>query len=476
MERIYFDKQIFSYLFKGTDPVYQKFLNDLYSNKKNFLYCYSHGHLLDLKNDPSDIKYKELEFIETLVGDNYLSYHAANKTTSAYLAKPLEAFKDVEIEEEPFSLTNLFDNIDLSLTTPEENEKIALAKDALLNHKLDFGFLQSEVIAGEQNKILSKVLPFGNSSMTLVEWSEHLMDFLKLMQEDKSVYKELRIIADKYINNKKYPIDINDIDFNDDLKNSVLQKTFIEYVNGNLNPNGGKEITNYDFFINAYFTLDLLGISKEPSKSVKFRSLLNDGYHSYYGAFCDYVVSGDNGFLKKTKAMYKLLNIKTKVYHIEEFIEYFYLLSRTENDSKTFFDLLINDIQNGLVINSRQAITNDRFTTTIKPFHNYFGYFNMLENITENNRNYIFLSRKTENYSYFSFYREYQGVINKAVKLFGIDNNLKGEFEWEKEIDEINKKTWKGRTWNLGHITLIIEINSGTEKLSLLILFPETQK
>jgi hypothetical protein len=41
---------------------------------------------------------------------------------------------------------------------------------------------------------------------------------------------------------------------------------------------------------------------------------MNDGYHSYYGAFCDYVVSDDQGFLKKTKAMYKLLNIKNRGY------------------------------------------------------------------------------------------------------------------------------------------------------------------
>ena len=64
MERVYFDKQIFSHLFKGANPVYQNFLSDLYKNKNNFLYCYSHGHLLDLKNDKTDIKYKELEFIK----------------------------------------------------------------------------------------------------------------------------------------------------------------------------------------------------------------------------------------------------------------------------------------------------------------------------------------------------------------------------------------------------------------------------
>lgn len=79
MERIYFDKQIFSHLFKQENPVYQNLLIQLLADKHHFLFCYSHAHLLDLKNDKTDIKYKELEFIEQLVGDNYLSYHATEK-------------------------------------------------------------------------------------------------------------------------------------------------------------------------------------------------------------------------------------------------------------------------------------------------------------------------------------------------------------------------------------------------------------
>ncbi len=88
MERIYFDKQIFSHLFKGDKPVYQKLYKDLIKNKDQFIFCYSHGHLLDLKNDKTETKFSELDFIETIVDDNYLSYHATEKRTSCYLAKP----------------------------------------------------------------------------------------------------------------------------------------------------------------------------------------------------------------------------------------------------------------------------------------------------------------------------------------------------------------------------------------------------
>ena len=471
MERIYFDKQVFSFLFKNAKPTYKSFLNELYLNKSNFLFCYSHGHMLDLKNDKTDIKYKELEFMETLVKDNYLSYHALDKKTSCYLAEPLAAFKDVEEEpDNDISFNNLFDRIDLESLTEEQRQQIVKAKDVFTNQKLDFGFSSLEGLTDEIKKPLSKVLPIGVASMTLMEWMEHFMGTLKSLDEDKSVYKGLRNVVDQYLNNGKFTVDYESIDFNDDLKNSVLQKTFIEYVNSNLNPNGDKEITDFDFFVQAYFTLDILGISKEPSKNVKFRNVINDSYHSYYGAFCDYVVSEDQGFLKKTRALYKLLDIQTKVFHIDDFIRYFGLLAKSnEVNQNDFFDLLVNDLRKGIVINSKPSIRYDRYTTTIKPYHQYFGFFNRMDSMKEDNKDYIYLYRSTKNYSYFNFFREYEGVINKAIGIFGHDFEFNGEYKWPAENNEINKGTWRGRQWEFDNLTLLLDINKGTGKIGLLI-------
>lgn len=470
MERIYFDKQIFSHLFKGEKTLYQNFLKDLLDNKDSFLYCYSHGHLLDLKNDKTDIKYKELDFMESLVGDNYLSYHALDKRTSCYLVRPNEAFKDIDNEDEPFSFASIFEDIDLSYATPEEAEQLKNVTDILKNQKLDFGFLQNHEIPKELSETIGRFLPVGLNPMSMMEWTEHFMGMLKTMEEDKSAYKGLRNVVDKHINNGKFTIEYDNIDFNDELKNSVLQKSFIEYVNNNLNPNGDKTITDYDFYIQAYFTLDLLGISKDPAKKVKFKNVMNDGYHSYYGAFCDYVISDDEGFLKKTKTLYKLLGIETKVYHIDDFVSYFILLkSSLEKDSGTFFKLLINDIKNGLVLENKKSIKFNRDTTVIKPFHTYLGHFNRIESINEDNQNFILLHRKTKNYSYFSFFREYEGIINNAFKLFGYDKDLKGEFQWETEINEIIKGTWDGRFWDLDTMTILIEINKGINEICCLI-------
>jgi len=468
MVRIYFDKQIFSHLFKQEKSKYVKLLNKIRTQKAS-LFCYSHAHLLDLKNDKTDIKYSELKFIDSIVNDNYLSYHAIKKITSCYLARPLEAFADVERDSEEVNFSSIF-NFDTSELSIEDKEKIDSARKIFTDTKLNFNFPGLENVDSKITDPLSKLLPLGKKTMSLMQWGEHLMEMLKNMQEDKSVYKGLRNVTDKHLNNGKFTIDYDEINFNEDLKNSDLNKTFIEYVNSNLNPNGNKKISKYDFFTNAYFTLDLLGISKEPSKSVRFTNMLNDGIHSYYGAYCNCVVSDDAGFLKKTRVLYKLLEIDTKVMHIDDFINSFdFIVEKEEKDQNTFSELLINDINNGLIVDSYKSIDINRNTNTIKPFHNYFGFFNRIDIIQEESKNYLYFYRKTKNYSSFTFIREYELVVNNAIDIFGTDKYFKEKFEWEKEKNLIQSNKWYGRVWDFENYTLKIETNKGSGELSILI-------
>lgn len=468
MVRIYFDKQIFSHLFKQEKSQYIKLLDKIRAQKAS-LFCYSHAHLLDLKSDKTNIKYLELEFIDSIVNDNYLSYHAIEKKTSCYLARPLEAFADLEADSDEIDLSSIFD-FDTSHLSVAEKEKIETAKKFLTDIKLDFNFPELENLDSEITNPLSKLLPFGQKSMSLMQWSEHFMGMLKNMQEDKTVYKGLRNVTDKHFNNGKFTIDYDEINFNEDLKDSQLQKTFIEYVSSNLNPNGDKEISNYDFFTNAYFTLDLLGISKEPSKSVRFNNMINDGIHSYYGAYCDCVVSDDVGFLKKTRALYKLLEIDTKVIHVDDFINSFdFIVEKTEKDQVSFLELLMNDLKSGLIVDSYKSIDINRNTNTIKPVHSYLGFFNRIDNIQQDDKTYLYFYRKTKNYSNFTFIREYELVVNNAIAVFGADKNFREKFDWEKEKELIQSNEWYGRVWDFENFNLKIETNKGSGKLSVLI-------
>jgi len=469
MVRIYFDKQIFSHLFKQEKSQYIDLLNKI-KNHKTSLFCYSQAHLLDLKSDKTDIKYAELEFIETLVNDNYLHYHPVEKKTRCYLAKPLEAFKAEEEKTDDIDFSSILD-FDISELPLEDREKLDQAKTLLTDKFIDFRFVDTNSTDSKVLDIISKILPI-ESPMNFMEWGEHLMGMVKAMQDDKSYYKGLRNVTDKHFNNGKFVVDYDEIDFNEDLKDSDLQKSFIDIVRSNINPNGDKDISNYDFFTNAYVTLDLLGISKEPSKNVRFNNVLNDGIHSYYGAYCDCVISDDNGFLKKTRVLYKLLEIETKVYDAEEFIKSFNLvLDKEERSYQNFSNLLLNDLNNGLVINDFKSLKFDRHTLTIKPAHRYLGYFNRIDKIVEEGKDYLYFYRITKNFSDFRFLREYELVVNSAIRVFGIDQDSSGIFDLNIEKEEIVNDKWSGRFWDFNDFTIKIEFRNDFKELSMLMAF-----
>ncbi len=477
MVRIYFDKQVFSDLFKQEKEEYIKLLDNIKSQKSS-LFCYSHAHLLDLKNDKTDIKYEELKFIETIVVDNYLSYHALDKYTTCYLVKPIEAFKDIEEEPGLGDVDTLFD-LFLDDLPQESIKAIEQVEDLLKNLEFDFHPSMTELPEGanketiEAYKTIEKLFPKDADSYSLMDFMKHFAGMLSKMHKDKSIYRNFRNASYKSFNDGKFVVDYDEIDFNEDLKNSQLQKTFIEFVNNSINPNEDKEVSKYDFYVNAYLNLDLLGISKE--KSVVINNMLNDSLHSYYGAYCDCVVSRDSGFIKKTRVLYKLLKIDAKVIHIDDFIKTFnFVVQKEEKSVDAFSDLLINDIENALIIDSYKSLDKSRETTTLKPVHNYLGFFNRIDKIRENGKDFLYFYRRTDNYSNFTFIREYELVVNNAVNIFGTDQFFRKEFDWEKDKKSMTLGKWEGREWDFNNFTLRIETNPGTNELSMLMSFRKT--
>lgn len=465
--RIYFDKQIYSNLFKKKDEKYSTLLKKI--EQRNFLICYSHALLLDLKNDKTDFKYKELDFIETLVDDNYISYHALDKVTSAYLAKPREAFNDIESESTDIDFEEIF-NFDTDDLPESQKNLINSAKEVIFNTNFDLNFIDKDSFPKEGKELFMKLFPKVQDSLNLKDAMNYFIDFINVLNEDKSAYKGLRKLSDGYINNEKFKINYDEIDFNKELKNSALKKTFLEHIEQTVNPTGEKAVSKYDFYTNSYLNLDILGISKESSKNVRFRNLMNDAFHSYYGAYCDYVVSEDIGFLKKTRVLYNLFNISTKVMHSDEFIEnYDNLFPELPSSSVIFFDKITANIEHWKldeyfsVVDSKQTVI--RYSTN----YNILGYFNRSEYIKINERNYLYFYKERNNYSKFNLYREYEFVVNNAYKIFGKDINSKKEYQFKEENELIKSEKWKGRFWNLENFTLLIEHNKENNMLGILI-------
>jgi len=65
--------------------------------------------------------------------------------------------------------------------------------------------------------------------------------------------------------------------------------------------------------------LEKLGFFREKKK--KYRSRLHDVSHIIYSSYCDIFITNDKKLYNKTKAIYSLLKIDTKIYMKDEFVK-----------------------------------------------------------------------------------------------------------------------------------------------------------
>jgi len=111
MPRIYLDSNVFSNLRDPKDQAHLLLKDKLETYKHNITLFFSYAHIRDKKNDTSIKKFEDFKFMETLVQDNYLSYHALNQNTSFYLATPKMVFDD-EVDEPLDELLKFFEPSD----------------------------------------------------------------------------------------------------------------------------------------------------------------------------------------------------------------------------------------------------------------------------------------------------------------------------------------------------------------------------
>lgn len=467
--RIYLDSNIFRFLKKQESDFYKNLEIVLNERKDNFLFCYSYAHLADLKRDKSQKKYEDLKYMEEFVDNNYLCHYWGSKSTSCYLAKPLEAFENIEddSDEDLFDFESIFTG---------DLEPLGKAFTNLLqSQKLDFSMMQTENQPDDLKQALSTLFPSDKKEFSLLDWIKNFGEFYKKLDDDKKAFKQLRgAIANNLTKSNLFDIDITKVNFNDDFKLTPLKKSFKQFVIDNLNPNGDKEITNYDFFTNAYSTLNILGLDNEKNKKAAFANTINDSLHSYYAAHCDILVSDDEGVLVKSKALYKLLDIDTQIFQVKDFYNNIRFISEKESSADKFVDLLVQDLEKGIVISSYPSMLNKRHNTIIKPIHTYLGYFNRIKQIRDfDNSNYIVLYNYRNNFSDFVFYKEYEMVTNTAIDVLGSDVDFKGKYS-EKDTLEIKKGDWSGRYWDFGNHVISLEINQETKVFNLVSALNKT--
>lgn len=109
MVTIYLDKQVFSHLFNAKEEKYSLLREKILSHKDEFIFFYSNAHLFDLQDDKTDIKYTEMEYMQSIVSGYHLIYE--NHKQEVIKQSPRNAFETIgKIEDfswlENFVFTN----------------------------------------------------------------------------------------------------------------------------------------------------------------------------------------------------------------------------------------------------------------------------------------------------------------------------------------------------------------------------------
>lgn len=426
MVTIYLDKQVFSHLFNAREEKYARLREKILSHKDEFIFFYSNAHLFDLQDDKTDIKYSEMEFMQSIVDGNRLIYEASKQEVMKQ--SPRDAFETIG-KVGDFSW---MENFDFSQLTVEQRNAINnIADISVKDLKGELGF-----------DWLTKRTPISSEELQVdVTTFKSLMNFIAYnFYENKEAYKQIRDKTIANYNPKEIKAD-GEEKFNEQLSSSPLGLSFIETIKAVLAQTGLSSSDLAIVYYMSYMLLDLFGVNKEARKKVKFQNMQADCCHSFFGSYCDCIVSDDEGLRLKSKTLYKLFNFGTKVYSIDEFIERFdEAINNNKKSGRKYFDEIFNDYIARQIL--RTEITPEHTLTYLNTSNKFFGYFNcMIERKSDNET--VIILHKNNDLNQPMLVREIEIIVNRMVKVF---NDMGANFTLFDEAVELPQL--KADNWN----------------------------
>ncbi len=453
MIKVYLDTNIYSYFREDrNDPIASRLKKLLLERKDKFLCFYSEAHIHDLKNDPTGNWKHEIQEIDKIAFNNFLVRENLSPRTSHQVVTPEVIFQEYS------NLDNLGDLLSLSQIKDlpkEEKKKI----DEILDLQLPFDLTESSGNKELDDLIL---LLFGERKETYSfrEILNQAPNFLNQLFTNPKSFQGIRKMMIDFLQLKeKWGLTLQEEDFMTKLKLTPLGKDFFEFIEGSLSKKRNEPGFDYDFFTSSYSMLNALGLDNEKNKNVKFRSMFLDGLHSYYGAHCHVVVSEDQGFLSKSKALYDNFGIDTQLTSTKGFLElYENEVDYSFNDPNDFFVQITGLAQKGDHVGDYEPENGQKTTEYgISPW--VFNFFNRIEySIHDEFGKFLALSQKVNLWFKLTAWKEFESITSHFVKILGVDDNERGEFS-EFEKDEINSANWKGRFWRFDQLTASLQIN-----------------
>ena len=455
MLRVYFDSNIFRALKVGRQ--YNKDLFETVNNLKNkLLFIFSDAHLDDIRNSSEEHRNNDLVLMEDYVKDNYFYYDPIKKQFQCLLATPQEAFdgKDYQAYNNalanPFDFENLFNDLegfpegkilksifDLYLSIPI----------SLISNTHDLSELDEK-----HQQFINKIIPNYNPLMSLKELMKNMSPFTSSLLQDEKQFTELRKYVAEYMDRDLYSFEKWGANFNEKLKETSIGRSFTDLIDSMLTD---KQENDFQLkFTYAYTLLEIYNITQERnSKGIKkfnMSSLNTDASHTYFGSFCDYIVSNDKGLQVKANIVYQMFGFKTKVLSPKDFVNLGHLLLGQEETFSTFSSSFEYDLENGFLLKENKSIESGIQTLEFKTGHYYFNYFNRIQIITENGLTIYAFYCDRESHGNFFMYREIEILVRKMNLVFGVDDELRGEYDFKE-----NAKWETGETirkWTISNL------------------------
>lgn len=435
MLRIYCDKNIYSSIKEGKRN-FNLPLKELMDEIKDILiFTYSHAHHQDLSNSDSSFWQEDLLLLEHYVKDHYFDYDAIKKKTNCLLAKPTESFYDTDFSISKNFLNpdnNLMDSLFPTIEGEAEDEFSKIAKNLFQNLlNIPLPNLNPPDLTGKEKELSERYLP-SNENLTVGAMMEHFFKFGNNLLTDRQEVIGLKKMMEEYVSSDKYSFEKWKDQFDEKFKENFGGQSFTDLMKRTFE--AVKDYNDYDKFVLFFNSLELHNVTKDKPlrKSQALESIHTDANHAWYASFSDVLVTDDKGLATKAYITYKFFEIQTRIFTTEEFLNNRTIfLQQEENDVNSFFKTLDYEVKNSLVLrnNTNFNIEND---IILKNHHKFFNYFNRIST----NKDSLKLYCQRQINSNFIMFREGELLTNKLITLFGIDNENKSYYNFEKENKE----------------------------------------
>ena len=441
--RIYLDTNVFQFLKKevGKD-LYARILED----KNKNVYCFSEAHIQDLVRDKTDEKFKDMDFMETIVDYNCWFYEKNilfEYRTPRFHYNNYDWGFETELLTSEDPLINLIRNSFKLIPLP-------------LKEMVDINNLPAEF--PEQLK------PLLLETTTMYDFLEAMLDLSKTMSEEQKKFKELiqylhkaSLLGGIYQSMNIQGFDGNKVTDRESF-NESYKKHFIK----------DKEKNDfYNLFMSMHSGLEFLGIVKGKPKKQQMMNMINDGRHAYFAGYCEILVTNDADMINKTNFLYDIWNISTRIMTITEFEEF---LIHNQPSSDTV-DKLFEEFDNAsALVTTHEEYSLEKSFIIKQLNHWHLGVFNTLNFANVNNTSYFYFTTESKNLSTGVLTREIEYVVNKLLEYYGTDFEERGIFDRK----EIGQDRWIGRNWLTGNMGLNLFIDKKIVLAFFLAKMPES--